>query len=243
MAKNRPLWVQYFDPDAIPDLPCPECRRGNLMLDKKNLLIKTPDHPDHIRNHPDWEPDWDNGIFTCVLVCGSKKCGSSVTMSGNYVWVPGYIAELDTDGFMPFLEPKTMYPGSPLIEIPKQTPASVADAIKQSFVAYWGDRGAAANRLRISVERIMDEESIPAKGTLFDRIELFGKKHTAEKDTLDALRKVGNLGSHDGEVSREALLDAYEAYQYWLSNFYEAYPKHIAGIVKKLNSTKGKYAY
>ncbi|WP_176477713.1 DUF4145 domain-containing protein [Mesorhizobium sp. WSM3866] len=114
--------------------------------------------------------------------------------------------------------------------------------MKQAFTAFWGDRGSAANRLRISVERIMDAEGIKAAGLkLHERIDLFGKAQPDLMDTLDALRHVGNLGSHDGNVSREAILDTFEVYQEWLRNYYGKYPARIKGLVDKLNATKGSY--
>lgn len=92
----------------------------------------------------------------------------------------------------------------------------------------------------------MDSEGIPSSNgksalKLFDRIQEFGNIHPDYRDTLDALRHVGNLGSHDGDVSREALLDAFEVYQEWLRNFYGKYPDRISDLVKKLNQTKGRY--
>lgn len=127
------------------------------------------------------------------------------------------------------------------MEVPTTVPENAADAMRQAFTSFWADRGSAANSLRISVERIMDAENIEKGKRLVDRIAGFGKKHPNMEGTLDALRFVGNVGSHEGDVGREELLDAFETYQDWLRDFYGKYPDRIASLREKLITKKGKY--
>jgi hypothetical protein len=112
-----------------------------------------------------------------------------------------------------------MNPAPPLATIPPETPYSVANELRTAFELFWLNSGACANRLRISVERIMDEQKVIGK-TLFDRIDAFQKIEPEHGPTFDALRHVGNLGSHEGEVTREALLDSFEIYQHALAELF-----------------------
>ncbi|WP_152536032.1 DUF4145 domain-containing protein [Mesorhizobium loti] len=247
MANVRYFWDEYFMQEHLPPWQCPTCGRGNLALDKESLRIGYSADVIAERDNPDWEPEWERGRFSCLLVCDQPKCGDIVSMIGETV-TNEFRSDDDSEQFIAeSLVPKSMIPGAPLMNIPPATPSAAQNAIKQSFSAFWGDRGSAANRLRISVERILDSEGIPAtteKGafiTLAARIDLFGEKSPEYKDTLTALRVVGNLGSHDGDVTREALLDAYEVYEDWLKNYVGKHGEKMKGLVKKLTDTKGKY--
>jgi hypothetical protein len=78
---------------------------------------------------------------------------------------------------------------------------------------------ACANRLRASVETLLNELKIPTQGTskkakVFDlnlsqRIDEFKKLDPSQAPTLDALRVVGNVGSHEGTLIQGTILDAY----------------------------------
>lgn len=235
MASNRDLWPESFDKDSVPALPCPSCRPGRLELDMESFKATRLNraHIHHLTYG--FTPEQDEGRFTCTLVCSNRRCREVVVVMGDA------FAELFEEEPLTSLRPYSMYPGPPLMEVPASVPPAAAEAMKQAFTAFWGDRGSAANRLRISVERIMDAEGIDPKKKLHERIDDFGQAHPELTDTLDALRHVGNLGSHDGDVEREALLDAFEVYQEWLRNYYGKYQDRIKGLVAKLNTTKGVY--
>lgn len=246
MASNRDLWAESFMMEDAPSFPCPFCTAGHLSVKHDTLREEMIAASREYFAGDGYDPDYDYKRFIFLMNCQNRKCQEVVAVAGK----THYVERADDFGgrrFDTYYSPETMIPGPPLMAIPERTPPNAAEAMRQAFTAFWGDRGSAANRLRISVERIMDAEGIPktaANGSelkLFKRIEKFGETHPSLKDTLDGLRHVGNLGSHDGDVSREALLDAFEVYQEWLRDFYGKYPDRIRTIVAKLNATKGKY--
>ncbi|ESY98058.1 DUF4145 domain-containing protein [Mesorhizobium sp. LNHC209A00] len=209
---------------------------GILKRDKETYLKRFPYVSDD-----DFDPMFQRARFSCLLICDKPHCAEVVALTGNITFQQFH----DNDGDLiesAELNPLSMIPGSPIIKIPRQTPDAVRAAIVSSFSVFWSDRAAAANRLRMSVERILDHEGIPKLGfRLAPRIERFAQKYPDQKDTLEALRWVGNVGSHDDDVSREALLDAYEVYDYWLRNFYGREKAAIDAKVQRLIDTKGKY--
>ncbi len=246
MASNRELWPEFFNELDFPAFPCPSCSRGRLVVDSETYSkVRSGSSDLYLQKHG-YSPDEDFGRFTCIMVCSSRSCREVVTVCGNYTEVETYGSRREiTTATQNW--PRFMEPAPPLMDIPDETPREAAKAMQQSFNSFWGDRGSAANRLRISVERIMDAHSIPREEggnelKLFKRIDRFAEKYAGgSKDTFDALRHVGNLGSHDGDVSREALLDAYEIYQEWLRNFYRAYPDRIKVLTERLIKSRGKY--
>lgn len=134
-----------------------------------------------------------------------------------------------------------MVPGSPLMAIPPSVPTDAAEAMQDSFTAFWGDRDGAANRLRISVERILDAEAISRKGTLNDRITEFGKKHPDMENSLHALRHVGNVGSHEGDAAAaRSFSTPLRSTRNGCGTTME-YSDHIKALADKLVARRGRY--
>jgi hypothetical protein len=52
---------------------------------------------------------------------------------------------------------------------------------------------------------------------------------------------IGNLGSHGEDVQQEAILDAFEIYEYTLDALCGQRKDRIEALRQKLISTKGKY--
>jgi hypothetical protein len=100
------------------------------------------------------------------------------------------------------LRPRAMFPSPPIITLPSELPDDVESEAEAAFKLFWSDLGASASRLRTSVERVLDHFNIPATKagggflTLNDRIKEFKKIDTDHADTFDALRHVGNVGTH-----------------------------------------------
>lgn len=237
MASYRPLWESEFWEDQLPPWPCPNCERGNLRLVEKSLHLHRAAESDAIIQAQGFHPDDCFGRFSCMLAC--ERCDTPVGMVGDFQ----SHEHRDESGISErrALKPLSMVPGSPLMVLPESVPDEAANAMKNAFTSFWGDAGGAANRLRISVERILDAENIPTKGTLNDRITEFGKKYPEMENSLHALRHVGNVGSHEGDIGREELLDAFEVYQEWLREHYGRYRLHIKALADKLVGSKGKY--
>lgn len=94
-----------------------------------------------------------------------------------------------------------MDPAPPLATVPENTPDHLKSEFSTAFALFWIDLGACANRLRIIVEKILDHQGVKAS-VLAKRIEAYKTAQPGHADTFDALRFVGNIGSHEGEASR-----------------------------------------
>ncbi len=166
-------------------------------------------------------------------------------MAGDLV--PG--SDYDQDGDQIELEyfyPRAMVSGVPVITIPSKTPAEVAKPIHASFSLLWGDRGAAANKLRISIERILDHYAVPGGGNVGKRLSLdkrikeFESLDVGHHETLDALRVVGNRGSHEGNISFETMLDSYEVFEDALQDLFAGRSARLASIRKRLKESRSE---
>jgi hypothetical protein len=240
MASTRDLWLESFPEDEIPAFPCPRCDRGNLRYIEKSRRFEESEGSKIAQQSGDISPFEAEWRFSIFLKCGVFKCGNIVSVQGDAELKERHDWEIDQDRFYYLLTPRGMYPPPPLATIPSETPQSVSDEIRIAFSLFWIDLGSCANRLRISVEKILDELGAP-KGKLFDRIQAFKTSDPDLADTFDALRHVGNVGSHEGAVKREATLDAFEIYQDTLADLFGNRKAKIAAMRQRLIQTKGKY--
>ena len=216
---KRMLWKDCYINAGFPSFPCPRCNRGSIRLERDTLYCA-------------WEPVGETGPleqegkFCCLFKCTMPYCGTVVPMSG--ILRSSYADRMDENGEIKLDEfeiyyPKTFYPGPSIIDIARQTPEPVAKPIVESFSILWTDQSAAANKLRVSIESVLDFYEIPRKMknkkgssyivSLNRRLEAFSKLDVGHHDSLDALRVVGNRGSHGKEVTFEQMLDSYEVYE------------------------------
>lgn len=135
-----------------------------------------------------------------------------------------------------------------IIQLVPEVPPEVRSELEQSFQLFWADLNAAANRLRTSLERALDEIRIKKYNRtgkrvsipLAARISFFERQYGNEFSAIfTALRHVGNLGTH-ASVSRVALLTTYEVYEHALNELFGKRKKKIAELSKKLIKSKGK---
>ncbi len=238
MASLRDLWGAGFEEGRYPPWPCPTCTRGNLRIIEGSLRTLEPQYSKILHNSDEWSPLDDTVRFDCMFQCDVQWCGEVVTMYGNVELEPDY----DLDGssnYQRVFYPKGVYPAPPLAAIPKATPEEVSKQLRVASQLYWVDLGSCATRLRISVERILDAFEIPP-GKLAKRIEAFKAKDPEHAETFDALRYVGNVGSHDGKNERDTILSAFEILQDALAQLFGKHKAHIQALKKKIIAAKGK---
>jgi hypothetical protein len=189
--------------------------------------------------------------FIGVLTCDRGNCGEVVTVSGDTTLVEDFDEEIGW-GLLTVLRPQALFPAPPIIDRPKEMPVEVDRELIKSFQLFWIDLNACANRLRVSVERLLDHFQVPRETLskkvnkserldLNGRISIFEKQDADTAKTLTALRMIGNLGSHGDNVSRKVLLDAYEVYEDCLFEVFGKRKQRLEAIRQKIIQAKGKY--
>jgi len=213
------------------------------------MKIIEPFYSKAAHNHEAWEHDWVIERFLAVMKCSDPKCGEIVIVSGDTETVEDYDDELGHVASSQ-LRPQTVFPAPHIINIPKETPREVAKELKLAFQLFWSDLGASATRLRTSAERLLDDFGIAKTRidmkrkkrvfiTLASRIDIFKKKYPEHAESLEALRHVGNLGTHSN-VSRQSVLAGFEVYEEGLAEIYGKRSKKVAKLRKKLIKGRGR---
>ena len=233
MAVDENLWNESFgalDPGSLPKWPCPSCGKNALELDKKKIIYiqnKNQYRPEDFKKEDFEESIW-LGIFKTIatvyekfqyfqhkfvgfLTC--KECGESVSFIGR-AEIPIELSGQHTYRTTQ-LYPEYFSPPLHFFPLDKRYPVSIQQNLIRSFSFAFNDAASAASAIRQSIESLLDEVKIENEDdrgrrlSLFDRIQKLGGENKQHADLFDAIRFLGNEGSHSGRVNRSDLIAAY----------------------------------
>jgi hypothetical protein len=199
------LFQDYFLKDSLPHWPCPSCERGVLRLRNDTFhTCETAATKLDMKNEY-FEHEWSKSVFNGILTCG--VCDETVVFCGD-----GGV-KLDWDGsYYVFYIPKYFNPPIPVIRIPAsdKVPQGAVELLTKSFELFWCDPDARANRLRSTLEVLLDNMEIPRDApkkkkpgetyelTLHDRIDSIKSPELQDvKNMMLAVKWLGNAGSHE----------------------------------------------
>jgi hypothetical protein len=221
--------------------------QGTLLLVPSKLEFRETCESvkQHSANH--FYPGNTEYLFTAWLKCDNARCNQEVVSCGTGGLESAVAYGEDgsqQNDFVEYFVPRFCFPMPDMFRIPDCTPAEVQAHIRAGFALYFTDHNAAANRIRVALESLLDSQRIPrrrriARGqssllNLHTRIEAFSRRNREIGNELMALKWLGNTASHDTEVSKGDLLDGLEVLEHILEETYEARSRRIARIAKTL---------
>lgn len=251
MPVDRILWNAPFR--KLPHWLCPTCGVGRLKEIDKSVRVEETGQSKRDKDADDWDPDWVQERFAGFIICDNEDCGEVCSISGTsgvsyYVEedINGSIYEVPTNT----LVVKHIFPAPHLFKVPDECPEKIKTRLIDGFGLIWADPGGCANKFRVAVEALLTERKVPAfnkpatgkkrvKLTLHTRIERYRAKNTQAADVLEAIKWLGNYGSHDDAgLSVEDVLVAADLLEYALKIIYIKSPT-AAETAKLINKNKG----
>lgn len=225
--------------------PCPRCNVG--FLTPKSIATEITQvgvDMEYYNYH-----DGIEHIFSGILICKNSDCKELISISGRCLKDIVYGKELPSgemveDRFSTYY-PKYFYPNLKLFNIEKEIPDEIAIQINLAFSHYFSDLSSCANRIRNSIELILDDLKAPIKAknklgklylftSLHQRIEHFKKRNSTIAKLLLALKIIGNEGSHIGEIKQEDVLDAFEILEELLEFVYINKRKRVVKLAQEI---------
>ena len=198
--------------------------------------------------HDNFQPQHYCLRFCAILRCSNNDCQESavITGRGNVVGEGG---SWENYKEVEYYKPEYCHPPPAIFKIPEKTPKDITDAIIQSFSIFFSQPNCAGNKIRTSIEKLMDFQRIKktviskktgkrVKLTLHDRIIAYGKKKEKLSKNILAIKWIGNSASHTQGLEVEDIFDAYDLLQHVLNEIYDSRAKHIAKITKERNKRK-----
>lgn len=242
--------------DYVPDWKCPHCRRGALSMKAEDLRHEEFRGSIASRKEGDFFPDAIDYVFSAVLRCTNPRCKEIVACCGKGGVEQEYTG-YDEDGnpdwdWVAYFVPSIFIPHLHLFEIPQRTPEVVSSEINKSFAVFFSDSKAAANHIRSAIEQLLNELKIKKYTVknnkrrslpLHFRIDTLPKKFLPLKQTLIAIKWLGNAGSHPGDsLKKDDVLDAYEIMEHLLDDIYNPKKAKIEKLIQAINKKKGPVA-
>lgn len=228
-------------------MACPTCGHGVLLPEDLDGRSDAKSQAD--RSDERWEPEYDEGVFFGVLRCNYPSCREHVAVAGRTrIEVRGGDYELEPVYRVQYIDPPLT-----IMQIPTKTPPEVADAIVSASKVLWTDPSAAANKLRHAVELLMTAKRIPATkakksgGRSFVSVDLRIKQWKAKSaanepaaEQLLAVKWIGNIGSHDSELTPTDVLKGAELMRVALEYMYETSRKDLLKLAATIVAKGGK---
>lgn len=251
MSIDRQNWMRAFQSDSIPLWICPRCKQSALCLvpDSFNSFL-TADC--EINQSEDWyQPEHDSYRFTALLECNNKSCGEKVTCTGDgFVEFDYYYDKYgDTQtSYEIYYRPKYFNPGLEIFSLPEKTPYLLASVIRKSFELLFTDPEASLNQLRSAIEVLLNElgvDQLDKTGKplrLHSRLDKLTGMHSKYQKQLEAIKWLGNAGSHNSKAEKltiDDVLDGYEILQPIVNELFSAQRKSIDDLVLEINTNKG----
>ena len=245
MRLDRDTWRARWDEGDIPSPPCPMCG-APMNWEEDAAAIRMPTHNRELVSLTDVEEG--ESRFSGWFACGHARCGEVVAVSGVTSYRYDY-GERGETVVRQRLHPVTMHPPPPVIRVSDEVPQCIKDVLSESFGLFWMNGESCASRLRVVVELVLDGQDVPRKKpgsgfvSLHERIENWGsgsKKKEAIAKSLMAIKWLGNIGSHEHEVSRDRLLDAYEILDRALKWIYPSDDTYLDELADKMVRSKGR---
>ena len=249
MAEHLRMLDKWIPSEKWPAVACPVCHDGHLTAQEIQTKASTASKRQFGVTGDLQDLD---GTFSGLLKCAVASCGAFVTVAGD--WMMDF--DLDEDGDTIDTEAVRLKYANPalcLLVPPSGTPPRVSAAIEQASSVVWLDPSSAANRLRVAVEELLTANRVPRTGpkklkgpksvrrplTAHDRINKFRAKQPDVADALEAVKWIGNSGSHESSLTVEDILNGADILDLALRSLYDKTDVKLARKVATINKRKG----
>ncbi|NQD78628.1 DUF4145 domain-containing protein [Pseudomonas sp. CrR14] len=247
MILDRDDLTRNFTEAAIPAYTCPYCFKGTLAL---NGVINPVETERSLKEHDAeyWDVDFVENTFSCSMQCslckelvhviGSGGVEEEYDVAEDGEWIRNYVA---------FYKPAYFYPSLQLIPLPGDTPKPVVDRLESAFALFFSHPDSCCNSIRAAAEEVLSDLNIAVteEGTgryisFANRINLLSEAHANAKALFDAIRWLGNYGSHPGaSLTSSDACDALEIIELLLEDLYSTRKREIKDLVDRINNAKG----
>lgn len=244
---DKTLWNRSFTDAACPPWPCPTCGSGVVVLLPDQLREQMTKESAKHQAEEWWGFEHVALTFSAWGECANKQCGEQFVISGD-----GYVDQVPTGEdmtdyeYVSFFTPRFISPTLRLCSLPENCPKEVVDAMHAAFALFWQSKPAAAGRIRVSLERLLDHLGSPSRTkennliSLGHRIEQFSKANPDHGTHLLALKWLGNVGSHTAVVETNDLLDAFEVFEHVLAELIGTKSAAVAKLSERLIEKYGR---
>lgn len=250
MAQNLSSLDGWLSEHDWPRVACPVCDVGTIGYDK---VVTYPDQEsmrlmDEETLYGGPRPEIQ-GAFSGSFECDNTKCSRRFAISGDWrSWINEGDPRLGDFGEM--YQIRHITPPLKIMKVPSSAPTRVKAAITAASSVLWLSPSSAANQLRQAVEELLTTKKIRRTSTdkkgktsyrsLHSRIVEYRATDKEVAAALEAVKWIGNGGSHDNALSISDVLVGAEILELALKSLYDKSDALLMAKVKAINTTKGR---
>lgn len=245
MQVKREQLLYAFSGTNVPAYGCPHCQAGILQLDGEFDSQET----EASKKDQDYGFDPDLLVLTFAAKLRCTSCTEVVFVTGT----GGVEIEHDVDGngdwsseWVSYHNPRFFHPPLKLVSCPEKTPYLVKEKITAACETFFSQPDSCCNNIRAAAEEILTDlkiDLLTASGGFLrfsDRINKLPPERQEVKKLFDAIRWLGNHGSHSGSVlKRSDALDAFEIMDMLLDELYSDRRLKAHELASRINAAKG----
>lgn len=222
----------WFPSGNWPHLPCGACATGELQIGKPNEI----DVAERDRDHPGWEPEWTHGHFSVQAECTNGECRSIALIAGKMK----VDTVVDEHGhwhgqYDTYYEIQYCEPALRLLAVPDGTPDDVKRAIVSASQVIWINPSSAANRLRAAIEQLLTDLGVSERGSAHRRIERLAASRPEVATVLEAVKWIGNDGSHTAALPLKDVLEGVALLERALILVYDRSAEELYQLAREIN--------
>lgn len=250
MAKPLEALAGWLDEKTWPRVLCPECLEGTLTLESTSQHpdVKSRAHIELVKRHLDG-PGELTGTFTGLLRCDNHSCGREVSIAGDWVYSWVFDEDEERERLVDFFILRYISPAPQLLLTPKRTPSKVVASIALSSSALWTSPDLAATQLRLAVEELLTSRgvkrtSVTAKRkrrrlSTQERLDIFAVTHPDVVHALEAVKWIGNAGTHESGLAVEDVVAGAKFLELALRRLYDTSEAELIATAKDINRRRG----
>ncbi|MEZ3135354.1 DUF4145 domain-containing protein [Stutzerimonas kunmingensis] len=242
---NKDVLKSAFTITSISEYQCPKCYSGTLRLFGEFHSYETESSAS-VHGEDWWEPEHIELIFNCTLKC--IKCSELVFMVGNGVVEEDY--DVDDGGewrreWVNYYRPTYFHPPLQLIDFPPQTPSEVLAALSTASALFFSSPSSCCNSIRAAAEEVLTFLGVDVREaekfiSFGNRINLLSEDKGAIKELFNAIRWIGNHGSHPGnQIEAVDALHALEIMEFLLEEVFGQRKQELKALAAAINDKKG----
>lgn len=272
MFLNKATWLSLINygktVSTIPSLPCPSCQKIGLHLEEDSIQYRG------IRRRYDSsylkQPAVDAGLLESVVKIAESFIEITAVrsqfvgfLSCQHCHEPvsalGKTKTMENSKGPALLSFVSFSPSLQLFELKSVYPKQVVAELEKSFATFFSDPSAAGNRVRTSIEFLLDHQGVQKfrvgkdgeiqtnkeggqiKLPLSDRLKLFSEADPELGTMLGAVKALGNEATHGADLENGDLLDAYDLVEHVLQELFVTRPER-SKLLSRSDVMKQKFS-
>lgn len=250
MAKSLDALSGYHDEISWPKVLCTQCLEGSLAIHE------TKQYPDAtsrarialVRRGLEG-PEELTGTFTGTLRCDNASCAEEYVIAGDWVYTWEFDEVRQRDRLEDRFALRYVNPTLPLLMVPARTPVSVATAIATASAVLWVSPDLAATQLRLAVEELLTSRKVrrtekTAKNkrrrlSTQERLRLFAATHIDVVHALEAVKWIGNAGTHESGLTVADVAKGAKLLELALRRLYDTTEDRLLSEAREINRRRG----